>query len=87
MDMVTGISNLSRLLLDSNTLYYTTDNVVFKIDVTDATHAPQQVITGLSDPNGMAIDGNTFYIFEFSAGRISTNVVQRYCKQCFVILI
>lgn len=71
-DVITGVSNLNRLLLDGNTLYYTTNNTVFKIDITEATPAPQQVITGLSSPTDMAIDGNTLYIAEFNAGRIST---------------
>ena len=71
-DVVTGIDDPNRLLLDGNTLYYTTGTAVFKIDITEATPIPQQVITGLSDPKGMAIDGNTLYISEFNAARIST---------------
>jgi len=71
-DVVTGITNLNRLLLDGNTLYYTTNNAVFKIDISETTPTPQQVISGLINPIGMALDGNTLYIAEFSAGRIST---------------
>ncbi len=71
-DVVTGITNLNRLLLDGNTLYYTTNNAVFKIDISETTPTPQQVISGLSNPLGMALDGNTLYIAEFNAARIST---------------
>lgn len=67
--MVTGISSL---LLEGETLYYTASNSVFKIDITDATPTPEQLIAGLVSPTGMAIDGNTLYIAEFNAGRIST---------------
>ncbi|WP_323787035.1 T9SS type A sorting domain-containing protein [Psychroserpens sp.] len=71
-DIVTGISDPKRMLLDDNTLYYATDDTLFKIDITEATPVPQQVIAGLAGIRGLAIDGNTLYISEFSAGRIST---------------
>ncbi|MEM0518966.1 T9SS type A sorting domain-containing protein [Aequorivita flava] len=70
-DVVTGINDPSRLLLDGNTLYYCTGSEIFKIDVTENSPTPISVLSGLNGVVGMTVDGNTLYFSEFNAGSIS----------------
>ncbi len=71
IDVVTGLNNPSRLLLNGNDLYFSTPSEVFKIDITESSPTPVSVVSGLTTATGMAIGGNTLYIAEFNAGRIS----------------
>ncbi|PVW12339.1 T9SS type A sorting domain-containing protein [Marixanthomonas spongiae] len=71
IDVITGLANPSRLLMDGNDLYYSTPSEVFKIDVTQSSPTPVSVIGGLTTAAGMAKGGNILYIAEFNAGRIS----------------
>lgn len=71
IDVVTGISNPARLLLNGNDLYYSTTTDIFKIDITQSSPTPILVVDGLNGAIGMAMGGNTLYFAEFSGGRIS----------------
>ncbi|WP_310994038.1 T9SS type A sorting domain-containing protein [Aequorivita marina] len=71
IDVVTGISTPSRLLINGNDLYFSTTSEVFKIDITQTSPTPTSVVSGLNAATGMAMAGNTLYIAEFNAGRIS----------------
>ena len=71
IDVITGLNDPSRLLLDGNDLYYSTPSEVFKIDITQSSPTPVSVIDGLTTATGMAKGGDILYIAEFSAGRIS----------------
>jgi len=70
-DVVTGINDVVRILLDGNNLYYSDDNSVRRVDITESAPTPELVIDGLISPAGLAVNGNDLYVAEFSAGRIS----------------
>lgn len=71
VDVVTGLSEPNRLLINGNDLYYSTTSEVFKIDIRQDSPTPVSVVTGLNGAVGMVIDGNTLYIAENNVGRIS----------------
>jgi len=71
IDVVTGLNNPARLLLNGNNLYFSTPSEIFKIDITQSSPTPVSVVNGLTTATGMAMAGNILYIAEFNAGRIS----------------
>jgi len=74
-DVVTGLSGTARLLVDNDDLYYTHQDKITKLNITDTLAYPVDLVTGLTNPIGLAIKDETLYFSEFSAGRISKIVL------------
>ncbi|QNJ98933.1 T9SS type A sorting domain-containing protein [Constantimarinum furrinae] len=70
-DVVTGLNDPSRLLLNGNDLYFTTPSTISKIDITVPSPTPEVVVTGLSTATGMVLNGNDLYVAQFNGGKIS----------------
>ncbi len=71
--ITTVVNNLdvpSRCLLIGDELYFSQDNEVSKIDLTDTNPIPVVVESILQRPEGLAISGNELYIAAFENGDI-----------------
>lgn len=71
IDVITGLNNPNRLMINGNDLYFTDANSILKIDITESDPTPEVIIGGLTSPTGLALAGNELYVAEFNAGRIS----------------
>ena len=71
IDVVTGLNSTGRLLVNSNELYYSHNDKISKLNITYPVPNPIDVVTGLSNPVGIAIKDSLLYIAEFGAGKIS----------------
>ena len=71
-ELVTGMTDPGRMVLNSTHLYYTDDNKVYRLSLTQPNATPQLLASGFTNANGVALDGDTLYIAEFAESKIFT---------------
>ncbi len=66
-DVVTGLDSPDGILLHGNDLYYTQDDKISKIDITETTLTPVEIVDGLNNHSAnMVLIGNDLYIAQGS---------------------
>ncbi len=72
-DLVTGLSGVNGLALDSNWLYFSQSHqgYVHRVNLNNLGAPPQLVANGLAFPGPITIVGDTIYVSEISAHKVS----------------
>ena len=71
-ELVTGLTDPGRMVLNKTHLYYTDDDKIFRISITQPDAEPQLIASGFTNANGLALDGDLLYIAEFAESKILT---------------
>ena len=71
-ELVTGLADPGRMVLNSTHLYYTDDDNVYRVSITQPDAVPELLASGFTNANGVALDGDTLYIAEFADSKIFT---------------
>lgn len=69
-ELVVGMTDPGRMVLNSTHLYYTDDNSVYRLSITQADAVPELLASGFSNANGVALDGDILYIAEFADSKV-----------------
>jgi hypothetical protein len=68
--VVSSLTDTGRLFLSGNILYYSHEDKVSFIDITESNPTSTLLISGLSNPTGMALKDNFLYVAQYDADNI-----------------
>lgn len=71
-ELVTDLADPGRMVLNNTYLYYTDDDSIYRLSITQPNATPELIASGFTNANGLALDGDLLYIAEFAEYKILT---------------